>query len=214
MVQTIFKSWFVDFEPFGEKMPNDWRKGTISDICSYGSERIAVSELTNRTYISTENMLANRGGFVSAASLPTTPLTPMFRPGNVLVSNIRPYFKKIIYSSFVGGCSTDVLCFQAKNKVSAPYLYCNLFSDFFFNYMVAGAKGTKMPRGDKQQIMAYPIVIPTISVLTDFVAIVAPIFSAIEHNREENLNFTTLRDTLLPRLMSGELSVADLGNAK
>ena len=90
VAQVIFKSWFVDFEPFGGERPDDWREGTLSEICSYGSERIAVSELTSRTYISTENMVSNRGGFLDAASLPTTALTPMFRPGNVLVSNIRP----------------------------------------------------------------------------------------------------------------------------
>jgi len=120
MAQAIFKSWFVDFEPFGGVMPGDWREGTLSGICSYGSDRIAVSELTNQTYISTENMLANRGGFVDAVSLPTTSSTPRFRPGNVLVSNIRPYFKKIVYCSFVGGCSADVICFQAKSDVFEP----------------------------------------------------------------------------------------------
>ena len=214
MAQAIFKSWFVDFEPWGGEMPDDWREGTISEICSYGSERISVSELTNETYISTENMLANRGGFVNATSLPTTSSTAMFRPGNVLVSNIRPYFKKIIYCSFTGGCSADVLCFQAKNNVVEPYLYCLLFSDTFFDYIVAGSKGTKMPRGDKQQIINYPTVIPHDKILIDFVGLVAPTLSAIESNRDECRNLAALRDTLLPKLMSGELSVADLETAK
>jgi type I restriction enzyme S subunit len=214
MAQAIFKSWFVDFEPWGGAMPDDWSEGRLSDICSYGTDRIAVSELTPQSYISTENMLANRGGFVDAASLPTTSQTPMFRPGNVLVSNIRPYFKKIIYCSFIGGCSTDVLCFQVKNECLAPYLYCLLFSDTFFDYMVAGSKGTKMPRGDKQQIMNYAVAIPQESVLNYFIGLVETTLSAIERNREESRKLVDLRDALLPRLMSGELSIADLGGSK
>jgi len=214
MAQTIFKSWFVDFEPWSGEMPSDWQDGNLNDICSFSTERIAVNRLTNQTYISTENMLSNRGGYVDAASLPSIPQTTMFRPGNVLISNIRPYFKKIVYCSFAGGCSNDVLCFQAKNETIAPYLYCLLYSDAFFDYIIAGSKGTKMPRGDKQQIMSYPIVIPQDKVLADFVRLIAPTLSKIELNNNENRNLTDLRDALLPRLMSGELSVADLGDAK
>lgn len=78
MAQAIFKSWFVDFEPWGGVMPSDWREGTLGDICVYNSERVAVSALTLDTYISTENMSANKGGFVTAASLPTVSQTTSF----------------------------------------------------------------------------------------------------------------------------------------
>ena len=188
-------------------MPEGWQEATLNDICSYSTERISVSELTEQTYISTENMLPNRGGVVDASSLPTVTQTTRFQPGDVLVSNIRPYFKKIVYCSFVGGCSTDVLCFRVRKTNYSPYLYCLLYSDSFFSYMVAGSKGTKMPRGDKQQIMNYPIAIPAGDVFSDFVGIVEPVLSKITMNRRENYNLTALRDTLLPKLMSGELSL-------
>jgi type I restriction enzyme S subunit len=207
MAQAIFKSWFVDFEPSGGEMPGDWQSGTLGNICSYGTKRISIDELTAQTYISTENMLQNRGGFVDASSLPAISKTTGFEPGNVLVSNIRPYFKKIVFCAFTGGCSTDVLCFQAREKVFTPYLYYLLFHDAFFDYMVAGSKGTKMPRGDKWQIMNYPIVIPTNDVLGDFTGLVTQTLSKTAANNDENRCLAALRDALLPKLMSGEITI-------
>lgn len=209
IAQAIFKSWFLDFEPWGGEMPSSWRVGTLSDICSYNNERIPVSSLTVETYISTENMTTDKGGFVRAASLPTISQTTAFTIGDTLISNIRPYFKKIVYGGFTGGCSTDVLCFRPHKIDLSLYVHNALLNDCFFDYMVAGSKGTKMPRGDKQQIMNYEVLIPSDSVLTDFTNLVAPLFQKRLLLTEESDYLTKLRDVLLPRLMSGELSVAD-----
>ena len=210
IVQAIFKSRFVDFEPWGGIMPDDWRKGALGDICAYNSDRVSVSALTLDNYISTENMATDKNGFVRAASLPTISQTTSFTSGDTLVSNIRPYFKKIVYCGYAGGCSTDVLCFRPYKPNLSLYVYNVLYSDSFFEYMVAGSKGTKMPRGDKQQIMKYHAVIPANNVLDDFVALAAPMAEKQLLLAEEINRLSVLRDTLLPRLMSGELSVADL----
>jgi type I restriction enzyme S subunit len=209
MAQAIFKSWFVDFEPWGGVMPEGWREGTLGDICTYSKERIAVSVLTASTYISTENMQPNKAGFVDATSLPTINLTTAFRKGDVLVSNIRPYFKKIVYCDFDGGCSTDVLCFHPNTSMPASFLYCTLYGDLFFEYMVAGSKGTKMPRGDKTQIMQYSIVIPVDNIFAAFDKTIQPMLVETVAMKAENAHLTALRDMLLPRLMSGELEVRD-----
>ena len=82
--------------------------------------------------------------------------------------------------------------------------------DRFFDYMVAGSKGTKMPRGDKQQIMSYPVVRPSEESLDLFNGVVMPMLDQISSNRIENIKLKALRDTLLPRLMSGELDVSNL----
>lgn len=182
--------------------------GTLSDICSYTKERIAVSQLSLGNYYSTENMLPGKAGFIEATSLPTTPQTIRCNVGDVLVSNIRPYFKKIVLCHLEGGCSTDVLCFAPKAPTYSAYLFCTLYADRFFDFMVAGSKGTKMPRGDKQQIMTYPVYIPTESELTAFADFATPILSQIHHNNEENARLAQLRDTLLPKLMSGEIDVS------
>ncbi len=149
--QAIFKSWFVDFEPFGGVMPEDWRTGSLSEICGYSKDKVNIEDLTLDTYYSTENMQPNRQGAVQATALPTIKQTIACKKGDVLISNIRPYFKKIIYCFADCGCSTDVLCFVPNKSEYSAFLYCALYSDKFFDYMVAGSKGTKMPRGDKQQ---------------------------------------------------------------
>ena len=129
----------------------------LSDICEYAKGNIKVSVLDENTYISTENMLPNKGGITKATSLPTLEQTQAFMKNDVLVSNIRPYFKKIWYATFDGGCSNDVLVFRAKDGVSCRFLYYVLADDTFFDYSMATSKGTKMPRGDKKAIMEYKV---------------------------------------------------------
>lgn len=129
----------------------------LIDICGYAKEKIAVAGLTDQTYISTENMLPNKGGVKTATSLPSAENTQAYRKNDVLVSNIRPYFKKIWHAECDGGCSNDVLVFRAAEGVDPTYLYYVLADDNFFNYATATSKGTKMPRGDKSAIMEYSV---------------------------------------------------------
>ena len=132
-------------------------KYNLADICEYGKGKVDVAILDEGTYISTENMMPNRGGITSASSLPAMSQTQAFFAGDVLVSNIRPYFKKIWFAEFDGGCSNDVLVFRAKAGVSKRFLYYVLSDDTFFDYSMATSKGTKMPRGDKAAIMKYGV---------------------------------------------------------
>ena len=208
--QAIFKSWFVDFEPFGGVMPEDWRTGSLSEICGYSKDKVNIEDLTLDTYYSTENMQPNRQGAVQATTLPTIKQTTACKKGNVLISNIRPYFKKIKYCFADCGCSTDVLCFVPNKSEYSAFLYCALYSDKFFDYMVAGSKGTKMPRGDKQQIMMYPICIPSTEYVEQFSKIVAPMLETVYTNRLEANDLAILRDTLLPKLMKGEIDVSEV----
>lgn len=204
--QDLFKSWFIDFELFDGKLPEGWKNGTLSDISTYSSDKIDVSDLTLSTYYSTENMLPNKMGIEDASSLPTIKQTTRCNPGETIISNIRPYFKKIYYcSEEIAGCSTDVLCFKPRNPNYSEYLYQTLYSDAFFAYMVLGSKGTKMPRGDKQQIMNYSITIPDEQYLLKYKTFAKPIFFQIDSKRKENKRLSELRDTLLPKLMNGEI---------
>ena len=152
-------------------------------------------------------MVPNKQGFHPAATLPTVNQVPLVEEGNILISNIRPYFKKIVFSDFTGGCSTDVLNFVSLEKKYKLYLYRILYDDTFFDYVMAGSKGTKMPRGDKQQIMDYDICIPDNETLERFNQLVKPIVIQINDNTSENKRLTELRDTLLPKLMNGEIEV-------
>lgn len=201
LLQTIYQERFV----------NDIlavNQGVLSDICSYSRDKVAVSELNIRTYFSTENMLSGKAGSTEATSLPTTSQTTACHKGDTLISNIRPYFKKIVYCEDNCGCSTDVLCFTPSQPRFSAYLFSTLYADKFFAFMVAGSKGTKMPRGDKQQIMTYPVVLPSEEELAGFNTIASPLLEQIYSNRAENKRLSILRDTLLPKLMSGEIDVS------
>ena len=201
LLQTIYQ----------ERFGNDIlavNQGVLSDICSYSRDKVAVSELNVRTYFSTENMLSGKAGSTEATSLPTTSQTTACHKGDTLISNIRPYFKKIVYCEDKCGCSTDVLCFTPSQPCYSAYLFSTLYADKFFAFMVAGSKGTKMPRGDKQQIMTYPVVLPSEEELAGFNTIASPLLEQIYSNRAENKRLSILRDTLLPKLMSGEIDVS------
>ena len=198
--QAIYQEWFGDVDAAKEQ-------GTLSDICSYSKDRVAVSELDICMYFSTENMLPEKAGATEASSLPTAEQTTACHAGDTLVSNIRPYFKKIVYCHEACGCSADVLCFVPVDSKYSAYLYSTLYADKFFDFMVAGSKGTKMPRGDKQQIMTYPVTLPTDEELDRFNLVAVPILEQIQNNRNENKTLSLLRDNLLPKLLSGEVSV-------
>lgn len=203
--QAIFQSWFTD---------GKGTNGCLADICQYSKEKVAVSSLDLDSYYSTENMLPGKAGATQAANLPTTTQTTKCNTGDVLVSNIRPYFKKIVYCYADCGCSTDVLCFAPKKPELSAYLFFLLYADAFFDFMVAGSKGTKMPRGDKQQIMMYPVYVPSDEELTEFNSIAQPVLKQIQFNREENKRLIALRDTLLPKLMTGEIDMSIIQHRK
>ena len=132
-------------------------KFRLSDVCDFAKDKVDVALLDENSYISAENMSPNRGGVSPASSLPNVARTRAFVPGDVLVSNIRPYFKKIWFAESRGGCSNDVLVFRAKRGVCDRFLYYALADDAFFDYVTATSKGTKMPRGDVASIMKYEI---------------------------------------------------------
>lgn len=201
LLQTVYQDRFGNTSLVANQ-------GFLSDICSYSRDKVAVSELNVSTYFSTENMLPGKAGSTEATSLPTTPQTTACHKGDTLISNIRPYFKKIVYCEDKCGCSTDVLCFTPSQPRYSAYLFSTLYADKFFAFMVAGSKGTKMPRGDKQQIMTYPVVLPSEEELAGYNTIASPLLKQIYSNRAENKRLSILRDSLLPKLMSGELNVS------
>lgn len=166
----------------------EWKECKLSDICDYGKDRVEVSSLDNSNYISTENMLPNRAGITTATALPTGEYTPSFEIDDTLVSNIRPYFKKIWKATFSGGCSADVLVFKAKENVSKEYLYYVLADDEFFKYSMTTSKGTKMPRGDKTSIMNYPIKLSPLPTQQKIAAILSSLDDKIELNNKINTN--------------------------
>lgn len=134
----------------------------ISEISTLINKKISSLKLNNKNYISTENMISNFGGITIASSLPYGNVTE-FHQGDILLSNIRPYFKKIWFSKFDGGCSNDVLVIRTNKSVINKYLYYALNNNSFIDYYVASCKGTKMPRGNKDVLLDWIINVPNIA---------------------------------------------------
>lgn len=189
-------------------------KCKLSDICEYRKGKVNTSNLTLKTYISTENMLPDKAGVVEANSLPSTRLVQEYKEHDTLVSNIRPYFKKIWQAKHDGGCSNDVLVFQGKANVDKDFLYYILANDDFFAYSMATSKGTKMPRGDKKSIMQYELQLFDIKIQKKIVSILKLLDKKIELNNAINNNLEqqaiAIFDNMFPNISTAEKTIGDI----
>ena len=138
----------------------------IKDVAPYVKDKTLLSEIEVKTYVSTENMLADRKGVEAYEGIPQIKKVTAYKKGDILVSNIRPYLKKIWLANSDGGCSNDVLVFRntLSSEISNDYLYYILSSDLFFEYMMVGNTGVKMPRGNKKAIQKFEVPVPPINI--------------------------------------------------
>ena len=156
----------------------------ISNVASIVNTKIDASILTTHTYISTECMLPNCGGIENCSSIPNGKVTS-FDKNDILLSNIRPYFKKLWFSTRSGGCSKDVICLRVANRECLPkYLYYALCTDKFIDSFSASSKGTKMPRGDKNALLTYEIPDRNIEDQLHIVDILGTLDEKIENNEK------------------------------
>lgn len=121
-----------------------------------------TQNLSSDNYVATENMLQDYQGIIEASSFPTNTNVIKFNKGDVLLSNIRPYLKKVWFAEKNGGCSADVFVFKALSACIPDFLHYIIANDRFINFAMSGAKGVKMPRGDKEQMKTYKIGLPSI----------------------------------------------------
>ena len=140
----------------------EWESVILKDIADFQKERISSELLDERTYISTENILQNFEGVQSANSIPANTNVIEYKESDILLSNIRPYLKKVWFADRTGGCSADVFVLRSRS-CEPKYLYYVIASDKFINYIMSGAKGVKMPRGDKKQMECFTFSIPAIA---------------------------------------------------
>ena len=139
----------------------EWTEHTLGDISEFSKERLTSKELSCDNYVATENMLQDYQGIVTASNIPSNTNVIKFSKGDVLLSNIRPYLKKVWYADRDGGCSADVFVFKALAVCDTDFLHYIIANDRFINFTMSGAKGVKMPRGDKEQMKTYKIGLPS-----------------------------------------------------
>lgn len=136
----------------------------LRQLCNYSDKRVSSSLLTSKNYIGVDNMLQNMAGKIDSNFVPDSGTSTEYKIGNILLSNIRPYLRKIWFADDNGGCSNDVLVLQTTSEnIISKFIYYLLKQDEYFDYVMESPKGVKMPRGDKQHIMDYKITLPTLS---------------------------------------------------
>jgi len=167
----------------------------LSIAAKYSDDRINGSKVSRDCFVTTDSMVQDKGGITITPVLPKGNLIA-YSKGDILIGNIRPYLKKIWYANRNGGCSPDVLVIQAKSSIDSKFLYYSLFRDDFFNHMMNGSKGTKMPRGDKSQILRFQI--PKIELTTQqkIASVLSALDSKIELNNRINAELEAMAKTL------------------
>lgn len=168
LAQSIF------YNMFGDPITNEkgWEVKKLGEVCEYSKTRIKSEELTADNYVGVENLLQDCKGKVAANKVPDGMGLTEYIKGDVLLGNIRPYLKKIWLANNRGGCNGDVLAIRIQsdhsNHIIPIYIFGCLSKDAFFDYDMQYSKGEKMPRGDKKEIVKYPICLPPLPLQQEF----------------------------------------------
>ncbi len=169
-----------------------WQLDNLGNLASYVTERVNISNIDPKKYITTDNLLQNRQGVVDYNEIPNIDRVTKFEDDDILISNIRPYLRKIWFADREGGCSNDVLVFRSTNtkKVLPRYLFNILCDDIFFDYVMANKTGVKMPRGDKEKILQFSIPLPPINIQEQIISDCQEIDDEVKIAREniDNIN--------------------------
>lgn len=167
---------------------------TLNMVAFYSAEKISAQSVPIEHFITVDNLVANKSGKVMSEVEPAGTLTK-FRPGDTLVGNIRPYLKKIWLAKHEGGCTQDVLAIRA-SEIDATFLYYSLFRDDFFAHMMKGAKGTKMPRGDRRHVLGFEIPDLDPKEQKKIAAVLSALDAKIELNNRINRELEALAKTI------------------
>lgn len=228
--QTLFKRWFVDFEfpdengnPFkssgGEMVdselggiPEFWKISKLEEIIDYSNKSIDVEKSFDKLdYIGLEHIPKNNKISINnwEDSSKIKGKKTLVSKGDILFGKLRPYFQKVGISPINGVVSTDILVIRPKKEVFYYFLLIYISQNKFIQYTTNTATGTRMPRTGSKQINTYKLILPPVSTLELFNTTLKNITINILQKNQEIRTLEILRDTLLPKLMSGEIEMPD-----
>ncbi len=185
-------------KPAAFSLPEGWEEIILGEVVEFVNDKIEIEKIDLDNYISTENLLPNKSGVQKATTLPNIAKVNNFKIGDTLFSNIRTYFKKVWFAEFDGGSSNDVLIFRPidENILDKKFLYYFISSDEFINFTVISAKGTKMPRGDKDAMKTLKINLPPLQQQKAIAKILSAFDDKIELLREQNETLEKIGETI------------------
>ena len=192
------------FQSDGLNNTTQWSEVKLGQIVRYRTEKGVID---NKNYVSTENMISNFGGIKFVDNYSGNTATKVY-PGDILISNIRPYLKKIDIMNVEGGCSSDVLCLDVHSAIP-EFLVQKLKTEDFINHMMMSAKGTKMPRGDKKTILKYKLRVPDEQEQQKIADFFSVLDSRIEIQEEKINNLENQKKGYMQRIFSQEIRFKD-----
>jgi type I restriction enzyme S subunit len=242
IMRALLKSWFVDFGPVHAKaegrdtglpkhladlfpntfedskigrIPAGWNLGKLGDVAQHPRRMVKVPDLNESTpYIALEHMPQHSIALAkwdTADGLASSKFA--FKQGEILFGKLRPYFHKVGVAPVDGVCSTDIVVIVPKANEWFGFVLSHLSSEAFVNYTSAGSTGTKMPRTSWTEMSRYSVVLPPSRVAAAFNNLVSVYVSRIIVSIHESRTLASLRDALLPKLISGELRTGGVGES-
>ncbi|MGB5684811.1 MAG: restriction endonuclease subunit S [Candidatus Electrothrix sp.] len=206
--------YFPDHFVFNEKvgwMPERWEVGKFADIARHVRSSVKADEVEGYDfYVGLEHIgkknlfLYNNGSGASVSSNKSG-----FEKGDLLFGKLRPYFHKVCIAPCQGICSTDILVLRAKSSSLHSYMMLTAFTEKFVDYANLRSTGTRMPRANVKDMLEYAITLPSKKILDSFDGSLAPMWKKGMASVKNGQNLATLRDTLLPKLLSGQLRIPD-----
>ena len=239
MARALFRSWFVDFDPVHAKMegrtpegmdeataalfpdgfetselgvvPRGWRVGVLGNVAETARKQIQPNSMTVDTlYVGLEHIPRQSLGLDSWGTADRLESAKScFEKGDILFGKLRPYFHKVVIAPFAGVCSTDILVCKSKLMSYYGFVAMHLFSAELVTYADRLSNGAKMPRVNWKDLSDYALTIPPVELVAAFSDAVQPMFDQITANVHQAQTLTQLRDTLLPRLISGQLRLPE-----
>ena len=181
----------------------NFKDGTLNAIAPFATKSIKYNDIDSETYITTDNMLQNKLGIIPFEGEANISSITEYKNEDILISNIRPYLKKIWFADKKGGCSKDVLVLRSADtsKYLPKYIFYMLSRDVFFDYIMESKKGIKMPRGNKEDILKYRIPIPSPEEQQRIVSKVEELEAKIKVAREVIENAASQKQTVLDRYL-------------
>lgn len=143
---------------------------TLQAIAPFATDRIEFNKISDTAYITTDNMLQDFEGVRPYEGEPQSGNVTEYRRGDILMSNIRPYLRKLWLADCDGGCNPDVMVFRPISGIISEYVYYMMRRQVFIDYVMNDVKGMKMPRGNKDNIIRYSIPVPVIEIQQQIVA--------------------------------------------
>lgn len=219
MAEEIYREWFVRMRFPGYEnvkklkgVPSGWEVRPLSGFASEIKRGVKKRNLSDEEkYMGLEHIPRRSISIKEWATANTVDSDKLlFQERDILFGKIRPYLHKVALAHFSGACSSDTIVLRPKEKIYEGYLLFTVFSDTFIELATVASKGTKMPRADWGFLKKLELAVPDEKLLEAFQAQFEVLFSQIVNLLRVNELLTSSRDQLLPRLISGKLSVEHL----